>query len=288
MVDAVLLRQNLSGALIPWALNDDGTDPVADAATLAKLVQIKAVLDAILVASAAGPIALDAATLLALESITVTGTVAVSNPTANPETGLAKNATMTDGSQKSQVTNFPTTQAVSGTVGISGTVPISGTVAVSGAVAVGGAVAVTNLPSVQPVSGPLTDAQMRATSVPVSTGLAPLTDAQLRASAVPVSTGLTPLTDTQLRSTPVVTQAIETRSLTERMFAKAPAAGKALFLDTADLNFIYIAEAPTGDLLTATSAQGIQVTKDATGNPLGKVKVATGFAWNSRAGAAWL
>lgn len=49
----------------------------------------------------------------------------------------------------------------------------------------------------QPVSGPLTDTQLRATAVPVS---GPLTDTQLRATAVPVSG---PLTDTQLRATPV-------------------------------------------------------------------------------------
>jgi len=48
-----------------------------------------------------------------------------------------------------------------------------------------------------PVSGPLTDAQLRATAVPVS---GPLTDAQLRASAVPVSG---PLTDAQLRASAV-------------------------------------------------------------------------------------
>jgi hypothetical protein len=48
-----------------------------------------------------------------------------------------------------------------------------------------------------PVSGPLTDTQLRASAVPVS---GPLTDAQLRASAVPVSG---PLTDTQLRASPV-------------------------------------------------------------------------------------
>ena len=43
---------------------------------------------------------------------------------------------------------------------------------------------------------PLTDAQLRASSVPVATGLSqPLTDAQLRASAVPVSiTGSIPVT----------------------------------------------------------------------------------------------
>ena len=79
---------------------------------------------------------------------------------------------------------------------------------------VGGAVPVTISSSV-PVTGPLTDAQLRATAVPVSvpgtvTVTGPLTDAQLRATAVPVSgtvtanTGLAqPLTDTQLRATPV-------------------------------------------------------------------------------------
>lgn len=51
--------------------------------------------------------------------------------------------------------------------------------------------------SAVPVSGPLTDTQLRATAVPVS---GPLTDAQLRATAVPVSG---PLTDTQLRATAV-------------------------------------------------------------------------------------
>lgn len=50
-----------------------------------------------------------------------------------------------------------------------------------------------------PVSGPLTDAELRATAVPVS---GPLTDTQLRANAVPVSG---PLTDTQLRAAAVPT-----------------------------------------------------------------------------------
>lgn len=66
------------------------------------------------------------------------------------------------------------------------------------------------------VTGGLTDAQLRATPVPVSgtvtanTGLNPLTDAQIRATPLPISgtvtanTGLSqPLTDAQLRSTPV-------------------------------------------------------------------------------------
>jgi hypothetical protein len=48
-----------------------------------------------------------------------------------------------------------------------------------------------------PVTGPLTDTQLRATAVPVT---GPLTDTQLRATAVPVSG---PLTDAQLRATAV-------------------------------------------------------------------------------------
>lgn len=47
-----------------------------------------------------------------------------------------------------------------------------------------GNVAVSNFPASQPVTGPLTDSELRATAVPVS---GPLTDAQLRATPVPVS-----------------------------------------------------------------------------------------------------
>lgn len=59
-----------------------------------------------------------------------------------------------------------------------------------------------------PVSGPLTDGQLRATPVPVSgtvTATGPLTDAQLRATPVPVSGTVVTggLTDAQLRATPV-------------------------------------------------------------------------------------
>lgn len=56
------------------------------------------------------------------------------------------------------------------------------------------AVSVSNFPGSQPVTGPLTDAQLRASNVPVS---GPLTDTQLRAGAVSVSG---PLTDAQLRA----------------------------------------------------------------------------------------
>jgi hypothetical protein len=69
--------------------------------------------------------------------------------------------------------------------------------------ATGGALKVDGSAVTQPVSGPLTDTQLRATAVPVS---GPLTDTQLRATPVPVSGTVTatgPLTDTQLRATAV-------------------------------------------------------------------------------------
>jgi hypothetical protein len=150
------------------------------------------------------------------------------------------------------VANLPATQQVSGSVAVSNlpaTQPVSGTVAVSNLPAtqpVSGSVSVSNFPAsqavsgtfwqaTQPVSGPLTDTQLRASAVPVSgtffqatqpvsiaspvavTG--PLTDTQLRATAVPVSGPLTdtqlratavpvsgPLTDTQLRASPVLSR----------------------------------------------------------------------------------
>lgn len=62
-----------------------------------------------------------------------------------------------------------------------------------GSLTVDGTVAVSNFPATQPVSGPLTDTQLRATAVPVS---GPLTDAQIRATALPVSGTVT--ADTEL------------------------------------------------------------------------------------------
>lgn len=85
-----------------------------------------------------------------------------------------------------------------------------------------------------------------------------------------------------------VVKVADYRPLAERMFARAPQSGYSLWLDTADATYIYIAEAPTADDGTATTFQGIRVTKDASGNPLGKVQTATGFAWDSRGSASWL
>jgi hypothetical protein len=77
------------------------------------------------------------------------------------------------------------------------------------------------------------------------------------------------------------------RALTERMLAKAPTAGYALWLDTVDPTYIYVAEAPVADVGTSATFRGVRVTKDATGNPLGKVQQAENFAWDTRSAAVW-
>lgn len=71
-----------------------------------------------------------------------------------------------------------------------------------------------------PVSGPLTDTQLRATAVPVS---GPLTNDQLRASAVPVSG---PLTDALLRASAVaVTTSAPARTPTTTSISGATSSG---------------------------------------------------------------
>lgn len=116
---------------------------------------------------------------------------------------------------------------------VSGALPVSGplTDAELRAAAVPVSVAATVA-----VSGPVTDAQLRATAVPVSLAATvpvsgPVTDAQLRATAVPVSG---PLTDTQLRASAVPISAAAlplpsgaaTETTLAAMNAKLPAAGQ--------------------------------------------------------------
>ena len=120
------------------------------------------------------------------------------------------------------------TQPVSGTFWQT-TQPVSGTVAVTGAYQATQPVSLATAPTT-PVTGPLTNTELRATPVPISGTVTitdgagpvtvdgtvsisgtvpvsgPLTDAALRATPVPVSGTVTatgPLTDTQLRATAV-------------------------------------------------------------------------------------
>lgn len=163
-------------------------------------------------------VALDAASLAALENITVevsdwptdfpdadvlakleqirlllAGTVTVDGEVALDAATLAalENITVT-------VANFPASVEIANDVG--NPVPVTGTVTVNepvsvddngGSLTVDGTVAVSSVGGTVAVSGPLTDTQLRATPVPVS---GPLTDVQVRATPLPVS-GTVTITD---------------------------------------------------------------------------------------------
>jgi hypothetical protein len=185
-VEAELVRRTPAGTILPWFLNEDGTEPVADA-------EVRAQLDTVITALAnllaelsqkyeGGAVELSPASLEALESITsiVSGTVAVSNfPPSQPVTGP-----LTDGQLRAAP--VPVSFEATEDAGLTDSelraspVPVSGTVSVNEPVTVDGTVAVT---------GALTDAQLRAAPISVSfpADESGLTDAQLRASPVPVS-----------------------------------------------------------------------------------------------------
>ena len=103
------------------------------------------------------------------------------------------------------------------------------------------------------------------------------------------------LPDAELRATPVpvsgtVTASVsDSRGLTQRMFERSPQTGYKLWMDvtSTDATKIWMAEAPDGTAETASAFQGIQVTLDASGNPLGAVKTATAFRWDQRSSASW-
>jgi hypothetical protein len=92
--------------------------------------------------------------------IAIIGTVTIANPTASPETGLAKEATLaallTELGQKLEPGQAVALDAATLAALETISAVVSGTVAVS------------NFPASQPVTGPLTDAQLRAAAVPVS------------------------------------------------------------------------------------------------------------------------
>lgn len=72
--------------------------------------------------------------------------------------------------------------------------------------------------------------------------------------------------------------------LTSRMRNAHPAAGYRLWHDTANALHIYVMEAPAAATAASTGFRGIRVTKDADGNPLGKVEVNPGgtLTFNNR------
>jgi hypothetical protein len=100
-VEAELKRRDPNGALIGWLLNEEGTDPVADAEARTSLASIVTKLGDILTElqqklEPGGTVALDAGSTVALDAPTLSAleVVTVANPTADPETGLAKDSTL--------------------------------------------------------------------------------------------------------------------------------------------------------------------------------------------------
>lgn len=150
----------VSGTFYPATQPVSGTITVANPTTnpetgLAKEVTLASLLTELGQKYEGGAIALDSATLAALESVTATisGTVPVSG------------------------TFWPGTQPVSGTVGISGTVPVSGPLTDAQLRAT--ALPVTLLPG----GSGLTDSELRASPVPVTAGLNAMTFVSLKSAA---------------------------------------------------------------------------------------------------------
>lgn len=198
------LTGDAQSRLVSWKLVN--TDPVTGEGVYAPIMALEPLS---IGGGGGGPsttVALDAATLAALETISVANFPAV-QPVSDNGGSLTVDGTVA-------VSNFPATQPVSGTFWQT-TQPVSGPLTDTQLRATPVPVSGTFWQATQPVSGPLTDAQLRAASVPISDGggsltvdgtfwqatqpvsgtfwqatqpvSGPLTDAQLRAVAVPVS-----------------------------------------------------------------------------------------------------
>lgn len=159
-------------------------DPAIAAAVATILNTVPGASEYGLTVRVAGNVALDGASLAALETVNV-GNLLALQPVSDNGGSLTIDGTVAldPGSLSAletvSVANLPAVQPVSDN---GASLTVDGTVSVSGAVA---------------TTGPLTDAQLRAASVPVSGTFwqatqpvsGPLTDAQLRASAVPIADG---------------------------------------------------------------------------------------------------
>lgn len=141
---------------------------------------------------------------------------------------------------------------------------------------------------VQPVSGPLTDAQLRATAVPVSgsvTATGPLTDTQLRATPVPVSGSVTatgPLTDTQLRATAVpVSGTVVTGGLTDTQLRATAVPVSGPLTDTQLRATAVPVSGPLTDTQLRATPVPVSGTVAATGSFFQPIVTATGTIGNS-------
>jgi hypothetical protein len=160
--------------------------PVSGSFSIASEIEIKN--DAGSPVPVAGTVALDSASLAALENTSVTGSVSITNlPTTQAISGTVElgatslaaleNTTVTVGNfpTSQTVSNFPATQAVSGSVGVNNfpaTQVVSGTVSIGNTPSVSvsnfpatQAVTVGNFPATQPVSGSVSISNSPAVTV---------------------------------------------------------------------------------------------------------------------------
>lgn len=205
----------------------------------------------------------------------VSGVVAVSNQIPAVETGLAKTVDV-----QAVRDRLPTAFTPGGglKVGVLDALP-------AGSATIGkvdqGAAGV----AAWPVSGPLTDTQLRAVAVPVSGTVAVsnhpdrLTDAQLRATAVPVSG---PLTDAQMRATAVSVSPVRNAFATLLKFE--PAVGEELRREELTTDS-YHGRAPDGTTTATAAWEVVRLYKDAAGEIV-RARYRTGVAWDNRA-AGW-
>jgi hypothetical protein len=138
------------------------------------------------------------------------------------------------------------------------------------------AVSVSNFPASQPVTGPLTDTQLRTAAVPVSgtffqatqpvsgtvTATGPLTDAQLRATAVPVSgtffQATQPVSGTVTANIPGSGTSAVTNvaaSVTNVTLKAANASRKALYIFNAGTSTLFVKLGATATTTTSYTAQ---------------------------------
>jgi hypothetical protein len=105
-VEAELKRRNPSGDLVAWQVNDDGSDPVSDAEVRSRIgatTDVEATANGSVVAILKRLRTLltnifdrqgDGSAKTQVTNFPADQTVTVTNPTANPETGLAKETTL--------------------------------------------------------------------------------------------------------------------------------------------------------------------------------------------------
>lgn len=303
MVDANLNRRNSAGAIVPWVLNADGDNPNA------------ALSDPVIehgLRSRIGALA-DAAWTTGSGSV-----IAILKGIYSRLTTI--NTTLTDGSLRGTVN--ATISDGSGPVTVDGTVAVTGVATEATLSALYGALdtvestlstlatnltlnallsktsgdQATNATLTQvrdrlPLTGIATESSLSALSAIVGSVLDTSTAQTLlgRLAQIKEATdGVEALIGTTNTALGLIRDDIEemrarTSTLMARMMAKVPFDSTyRLWIDTANANYIYVAENVAGTATSDASFDGIRIPKDASGNILGGAQQKVDFAWDSR------